>query len=123
MNSSPSNNHVITPAQAYHELIERSRELNRINAIGNLAGWDQQVYMPPGGSLARAEIVRFFAHGINNLCQFGSEERIIVLPFGFLPDIESSAVETGSPDHEFVRQLDASFILAPPFPQIGGFAR
>ena len=59
MNYSPSNNHVITPAQAYHELIERSRELNRINAIGNLAGWDQQVYMPPGGSPARAEMVAF----------------------------------------------------------------
>ena len=61
MNSSSSNNRVITPVQAYQELIERSRELSRINAIGSLASWDQEVNMPPGGSASRAEMVSFAA--------------------------------------------------------------
>ena len=61
MNPSRSNNRVITPAQTYQELIERSRELSRINAIGSLASWDQEVYMPPGGSASRAEMVSFAA--------------------------------------------------------------
>ncbi|MFZ1914430.1 MAG: hypothetical protein WAU55_05145, partial [Dehalococcoidales bacterium] len=59
MNSARSNK--ITPAQAYQELVERSRELSRINAIGSLASWDQEVYMPPGGSASRAEMVSFAA--------------------------------------------------------------
>jgi carboxypeptidase Taq len=60
MSSSRSENRV-TPALAYQELIERSRELSRINAIGSLASWDQEVYMPPGGSASRAEMVSFAA--------------------------------------------------------------
>jgi len=61
MNSSSSNNRVITPVQAYQELIERSRELSRINAIGSLASWDQEVYMPPGGLPPALKWSRFAA--------------------------------------------------------------
>jgi carboxypeptidase Taq len=58
MNSLPSNS---TSTQAYRELVERSRELNQINAVSSLAGWDQEVYMPPGGSSSRAEMVSYTA--------------------------------------------------------------
>ena len=61
MNSQALNNRGTNPAQAYQELVERSRELNQIGSINNLASWDQEVYMPSGGSASRAEMVSFTA--------------------------------------------------------------
>jgi carboxypeptidase Taq len=61
MNTSVTNSRNINPAQAYQKLVERSRELNQISSITNLASWDQEVYMPPGGSTSRAEMVSFTA--------------------------------------------------------------
>ena len=59
MNSEIYSARGLNPGQAYQELVMRSRELNQINAISNLAGWDQQVYMPPGGSASRADMVSY----------------------------------------------------------------
>ncbi len=59
MNSKAYSSRGINPAQAYQELVQRSRELQLINSISNLASWDQQVYMPAGGSASRAEMVSY----------------------------------------------------------------
>lgn len=43
------------PAQAYAELCRLNREAAMLSSVGALLGWDQETYMPPGGSAARAE--------------------------------------------------------------------
>jgi len=40
---------------AYEELIRRSRELGLLSSCSALLGWDEQTYMPPGGSAHRSE--------------------------------------------------------------------
>src|SRR5690606_24960074 len=40
---------------AYQELLKRSRETATLASIGHLLGWDQETYMPKGGTAARAE--------------------------------------------------------------------
>jgi len=37
------------------QLRTRLAEISDLNHVSALAGWDQQTYMPPGGSAARAE--------------------------------------------------------------------
>ena len=39
---------------AYDELIRRSRELSTLASCSSLLGWDEQTYMPVGGSEHRA---------------------------------------------------------------------
>src|SRR5436190_23095649 len=40
---------------AYEELIRRARELGVLASCSALLGWDEQTYMPPGGSAHRGE--------------------------------------------------------------------
>src|SRR5512135_490271 len=37
------------------QLYTRLAEISDLNHVSSLVGWDQQTYMPPGGSAARAE--------------------------------------------------------------------
>jgi len=46
---------------AYHKLMERVRDLGRLQSIGQLLDWDQEVLMPSGGSSARAEQLSLIA--------------------------------------------------------------
>ncbi len=39
--------------ESYDELIRRSRELATLSSCSSLLGWDEQTYMPPGGSAHR----------------------------------------------------------------------
>src|SRR4051794_5066831 len=41
--------------EAYDELIRRARELGVLASCSALLGWDEQTYMPPGGSAHRGE--------------------------------------------------------------------
>ena len=43
------------PQAAYEELVRRARELGVLASCSALLGWDEQTYMPPGGSAHRGE--------------------------------------------------------------------
>jgi carboxypeptidase Taq len=50
-----------TPEQAYSELIRRVREAAVLNSCGGLLAWDERTYMPPQGSVHRAEQMALLA--------------------------------------------------------------
>lgn len=51
----------MTPADAYIQLIQRSRELALINSCSAVLGWDQQTYMPRGAASYRGDQVAYLA--------------------------------------------------------------
>jgi carboxypeptidase Taq len=51
----------MTPADAYAELVRRSKELGVINSCAAVLGWDQQTYMPAKGAGLRGEQMAFLA--------------------------------------------------------------
>jgi carboxypeptidase Taq len=51
----------MTPADAYAELIRRSKELGVLNSCAAVLGWDQQTYMPAKGAGLRGEQMAFLA--------------------------------------------------------------
>ena len=51
----------MTPADAYAELVRRSKELGVINSCAAVLGWDQQTYMPVKGAGLRGEQMAFLA--------------------------------------------------------------
>ena len=46
---------------AYHELIERMKEIDLISQIGGLLSWDQEVIMPPKAAALRAEQLAYLS--------------------------------------------------------------
>lgn len=50
-----------TPADAYAELIRRSRSLALLNSASAVLGWDQQTYMPKGGAELRGDQLALLA--------------------------------------------------------------
>lgn len=48
-------------SDAYEQLLERVRDLGRLEAIEGLLSWDQETYMPPKGAGPRAEEVALIA--------------------------------------------------------------
>ena len=44
---------------AYEELLERLKDIDLVNQIGGLLGWDQEVLMPPKAAKLRAEPVSY----------------------------------------------------------------
>jgi carboxypeptidase Taq len=50
-----------TSSDAYAELIRRVKAISLLNSCGSLLHWDQQTYMPPGGSAHRAEQIALVA--------------------------------------------------------------
>src|SRR6476661_3958841 len=51
----------MTPADAYAELVRRSKELGVLNSCAAVLGWDQQTYMPAKGAGLRGEQMAFLA--------------------------------------------------------------
>jgi carboxypeptidase Taq len=51
----------MTPADAYAELVRRSKELGVVNSCAAVLGWDQQTYMPTKGAALRGEQMAFLA--------------------------------------------------------------
>lgn len=51
----------MTAADAYAELVRRSKELGVINSCAAVLGWDHQTYMPPKGGALRGEQMAFLA--------------------------------------------------------------
>jgi carboxypeptidase Taq len=51
----------MTAADAYAELLRRSRELGIVNSCAAVLGWDQQTYMPSRGTGLRGEQMAFLA--------------------------------------------------------------
>ena len=48
-------------SDAYSKLLERIKDLGRLDAVEALLDWDQQVNMPPGGVEGRAEQLSLIA--------------------------------------------------------------
>jgi carboxypeptidase Taq len=51
----------MTPADAYAELVRRSKELGVLNSCAAILAWDQQTYMPAKGAGLRGEQMAFLA--------------------------------------------------------------
>ena len=51
----------MTAADAYTELVRRSKELGVINSCAGVLNWDHQTYMPPKGGALRGEQMAFLA--------------------------------------------------------------
>src|SRR5438034_806393 len=51
----------MTLQAAYQELIRRTREHSLLASCGELLGWDEETYMPPGGVENRAEQLALLA--------------------------------------------------------------
>ena len=51
----------MTAADAYAELVRRSKELGVINSCAGVLSWDHQTYMPPKGGPLRGEQMAFLA--------------------------------------------------------------
>src|SRR5262245_39747447 len=51
----------MAPADAYAELVRRSKELGVLNSCAAVLAWDQQTYMPPKGAPLRGEQMAFLA--------------------------------------------------------------
>jgi carboxypeptidase Taq len=51
----------MTPADAYAELVRRSKELGVLNSCAAVLGWDQQTYMPRNGAALRGEQMALLA--------------------------------------------------------------
>jgi carboxypeptidase Taq len=51
----------MTAAEAYAELIRRSKELGVLNSCAAVLGWDHQTYMPPKGGALRGEQMALLA--------------------------------------------------------------
>ena len=51
----------MTPADAYAELVRRSKELGVLHSCAGVLGWDQQTYMPAKGAGLRGEQMAFLA--------------------------------------------------------------
>jgi carboxypeptidase Taq len=51
----------MTPADAYAELVRRSKELGVLNSCAATLAWDQQTYMPANGAGLRGEQMAFLA--------------------------------------------------------------
>jgi carboxypeptidase Taq len=51
----------MTAAEAYAELVRRSKELGVINSCAAVLGWDHQTYMPPKGGALRGEQMALLA--------------------------------------------------------------
>ena len=51
----------MTAADAYAELVRRSKELGVINSCAGVLSWDHQTYMPPKGGALRGEQMAFLA--------------------------------------------------------------
>ncbi len=51
----------MTAADAYAELVRRSKELGVLNSCAALLGWDQQTFMPPKAAGLRGEQMAFLA--------------------------------------------------------------
>lgn len=49
----------MSPAEAYAELVRRSKELGVLNSCAAVLGWDQQTYMPTKGAGLRGEQMAF----------------------------------------------------------------
>lgn len=49
------------PADAYAELVRRSKELGVLNSCAAMLAWDQQTYMPAKGAGLRGEQMAFLA--------------------------------------------------------------
>ena len=47
---------------AYDELLERLKDIDLVNQIGGLLGWDQEVLMPPKAAKLRAEQLSHWMH-------------------------------------------------------------
>src|SRR5262245_66544566 len=51
----------MAPADAYAELVRRSKELGVLNSCAAVLAWDQQTYMPAKGAGLRGEQMAFLA--------------------------------------------------------------
>src|SRR6266545_2447952 len=56
-----SRSYSMTAADAYAELVRRSKELGVINSCAAVLNWDHQTYMPPKGGPLRGEQMAFLA--------------------------------------------------------------
>jgi carboxypeptidase Taq len=85
---------------ALQQLRTRLAEISDLNRIGALVGWDQQTYMPPGGSAARAEqsaTLQKIAH-----------EMFIADETGRLLDAAASEVSRRDPDADDARLVSVT---------------
>src|SRR5258708_6930857 len=57
----PYGAHLMTPDQAYTELLRRVREAGVLGSCASLLGWDERTYMPRGGSAHRGEQMALLA--------------------------------------------------------------
>src|SRR5947199_10842748 len=51
----------MTAADAYADLVRRSKELGVLNSCAAVLNWDHQTYMPPKGGMLRGEQMAFLA--------------------------------------------------------------
>lgn len=52
---------MLTPTDAYAELVKRSKELALLNSCAGVLGWDQQTYMPKAGAAFRGDQLALLA--------------------------------------------------------------
>ncbi len=89
-----NNNDISNKLQQYYE---RMSELHRLRCIDALLGWDQRVYMPPGGSNDRADLQEYISLAIHR--------KFLDAEFGKIVDELYEEIETLSiPDKVNIRE-------------------
>jgi carboxypeptidase Taq len=102
----------MTPADAYAELVRRSKELGVLNSCAAVLGWDQQTYMPRGGAGLRGEQMALLAAL--------SHQKVTDPKIGeLLAAVEGSELvkDLDSPEAANVRELRRGYDRATKLPQ------
>ena len=85
---------------ALQQLRSRLAEISDLNHVSSLVGWDQQTYMPPGGSAARAEQSATLQKIVHQM--FIADET------GRLLDAAAREVNGSDPDSDEVRLISVT---------------
>ncbi|NTU65561.1 MAG: carboxypeptidase M32, partial [Chloroflexi bacterium] len=85
---------------ALQQLRSRLAEISDLNHVSSLVGWDQQTYMPPGGSAARAEQSATLQKIVHQM--FIADET------GRLLDVAAREVNGSDPDSDEVRLISVT---------------
>ena len=66
-------------SDAYATLIERVKEIGRLEAVEQLLDWDQETYMPPKGVTGRADLAELERQGRDLSIRLEGRRRLVEL--------------------------------------------
>jgi len=103
----------MTNDQAYRQLAEKLQRVHLLGTVGELLGWDEQVFLPPGGAEQRAAqtaVVAEARHAASSEARVGELLGQLEAAAGTLTADQQVVVRQARKDYDRATRLPAEFV-------------